>query len=161
MSHTTLLRWVKAFDEVPLNSDTVHVRYGKDRNDKFMYKDVAYYEEGKWKGIDDKDFHKLFLLNLEWLEEKEVALQSVEQLIQKYAAEINEATNDLPEEIIILKSDLLELLHEFKSQDTGKPQPYGYVFENRFYKTIEELSGQTMSEGNVPVPVFSHGEDKW
>lgn len=33
-------------------------------------------------------------------------------------------------------------------------EPYGYVFENRFFKTLDELSGQTMSEGNVPVPVY-------
>jgi len=33
-----------------------------------------------------------------------------------------------------------------------------WIFEGRVYSSLEELSGKTMSEGNVPQPVFSEQE---
>ena len=33
-------------------------------------------------------------------------------------------------------------------------EPFGYIFNGRFYKEKEEMNGLTMSEGNTPVPVY-------
>jgi len=33
-----------------------------------------------------------------------------------------------------------------------------WVFEGRVYSSLEELSGETMSEGNKPEPVFTETE---
>lgn len=33
-----------------------------------------------------------------------------------------------------------------------------WIFEGRVYSSLEELSGKTMSEGNVPEPVFTERE---
>lgn len=37
-------------------------------------------------------------------------------------------------------------------------KPYGYLFNKRFYSTIEEFNGETMSEGNKPVALYREEE---
>lgn len=44
---------------------------------------------------------------------------------------------------------------QFERQLKSKPEPYGYEFNRRLYKSLDELSGRTMSEGNVPVAVYT------
>lgn len=50
----------------------------------------------------------------------------------------------------------------FKSQQPSQPEgktleePFGYVFENRFYKNLDQMSGQTFSEGNEPLAVYAN-----
>ena len=39
-------------------------------------------------------------------------------------------------------------------KDRGQEEPYGYIFENRFYRSLDELKGQTFFEGNEPVAVY-------
>jgi hypothetical protein len=34
-------------------------------------------------------------------------------------------------------------------------KPYGYIFNGKFYKTLEELRGRTMSDSNKPIPVYT------
>ena len=36
-----------------------------------------------------------------------------------------------------------------------KAEPIGYLFNGRFYKSIDDLRGKTMSEGNKPIPLHS------
>lgn len=36
--------------------------------------------------------------------------------------------------------------------------PIGYLFNGRFYKTIEDLRGKTMSEDNQPQPLFTESQ---
>jgi hypothetical protein len=36
--------------------------------------------------------------------------------------------------------------------------PIGYLFNGRFYKTIEDLRGKTMSEDNHPQPLFTESQ---
>lgn len=36
-----------------------------------------------------------------------------------------------------------------------KAEPIGYLFNGRFYKSIDDLRGKTMSEGNEPIPLHS------
>lgn len=31
----------------------------------------------------------------------------------------------------------------------------GYLFDGKFYKTLDELSGRTMSENSRPLPVYN------
>ena len=33
--------------------------------------------------------------------------------------------------------------------------PIGYLFNGRFYKTIDDLRGRTMAENNQPQPLFT------
>ena len=37
-------------------------------------------------------------------------------------------------------------------------KPIGYLFNGRFYKTIDELIGRTMSEDNQPQPLFTESQ---
>lgn len=37
---------------------------------------------------------------------------------------------------------------------TESKKPAGYIFEDRFYKTLDELRGRTMGEEFQPVPVY-------
>ena len=38
--------------------------------------------------------------------------------------------------------------------------PIGYLFNGRFYKSIDELRGRTMSEDNKPQPLFTESQCK-
>ena len=35
--------------------------------------------------------------------------------------------------------------------------PAGWLFNGRFYKSLDDLAGRTMSEGNEPVPLYTEG----
>ena len=35
-------------------------------------------------------------------------------------------------------------------------EPFGYYFNGRFYKTLYELRGRTMSEHSQPIPLYQH-----
>jgi hypothetical protein len=42
------------------------------------------------------------------------------------------------------------------SNTVFKEKEFGYYFNGRFYKTIEELRGKTMTEDNQPIPLYRH-----
>ena len=38
--------------------------------------------------------------------------------------------------------------------------PIGYLFNGRFYKTLDDMRGKTMSEDNQPLPLYSEDQLK-
>lgn len=54
-------------------------------------------------------------------------------------------------EILLSKRKQALRIHEINS---SVPQLAGYLFNDRFYKNLDELSGFTMSEDNKPIKVF-------
>jgi len=49
---------------------------------------------------------------------------------------------------------LAEIGIELQLTTPKETEPYGYVFEGRLYKSLDELKGQTFSDGNEPVAVY-------
>lgn len=75
-------------------------------------------------------------------------------------AQLQEENEMLREVQAIAKLDKLQLkgcvnILSDAYEASAAYQLYGYVFEDRFYKSLEELSGMTMYEGNKPVEVYT------
>lgn len=64
--------------------------------------------------------------------------------------------SDLLDAIQIVLSRLTKVEHEWASSLTQEVvKLFGYVFENKFYKSLDELSGRTFHEGNKPIAVYT------
>ena len=48
--------------------------------------------------------------------------------------------------------------HPNKSPKDMKTAPIGYLFNGRFYKSLDDLRGTTMSEDNQTIPLHSYKE---
>lgn len=60
-------------------------------------------------------------------------------------------TNISSEESI---SNAVYLAYSLGLKETNGYEPYGYLFEGKFYGDLEMLSSKTMSEDNKPLPLF-------
>jgi hypothetical protein len=107
------MRWVKASEPPKKEGDIVFIRYGLDRNNEFMYKDAAYYEEGYWRfAANDKRIDKLFIKNLEWLEESTEL--SGQQLTECYVpVSVEDEPPPLGQWIVCFFDNNLEKMHFF------------------------------------------------
>jgi hypothetical protein len=69
----------------------------------------------------------------------------------KIAREI--LNKELPDGFTKDLANTLTFRHKPKEKDEIF-EMVGYIFEDRFYKSIFELEGKTMNEENKPMPVF-------
>ncbi len=78
-----LYRWIKASERTPDNDNSVYIKFSE-------FKDVAYYDGDKWlHESNDKELHKAFLHDMEWLEaytthQSTTVGVSAEEILLKY-----------------------------------------------------------------------------
>lgn len=88
--------------------------------------------------------------------EGQVTKEKIEQASKQYAETKwhNPGPNGTNVEHINAKIDF-ENGATWALSQSPTAEPYGYIFNNRFYESLDDLSGQTMHEGNKPVAVYT------
>lgn len=72
-----------------------------------------------------------------------------------HAQKDDEETIDEYKQYLRLLNEALKENNELKNKLDASYNQEGYLFEGRFYKSIDELKGTTFSEENKPKPIYS------
>ena len=111
-------------------------------------------QEEDEKALACRRFVAGFISDIRDLQES-ISKQIPESLIDKY---IDRIKVDYPEDdklMIDLKQFANELLLNYTPNQMHQ-EPVGYLFNGRFYKSMVDLRGKTMSDDNQPQPLFTN-----